>query len=107
MTRDLAEKAGGLVDQAKPAVDTGIDKAASGLQSAAETIRQRGESMGDGQMASVATTAAEKLEAGANMLSGTDTDALVVELENMVRRKPVESLLVAAGIGFLLAKAVR
>jgi len=32
---------------------------------------------------------------------------MIVELENMVRRKPVESMLVAAGIGFLLAKAVR
>jgi len=107
MKDTVAEKAGGIVDQAKPAVDAGMDKAASGLQSAADMVRERGESMGGGQIASVATMAADKLEGGAGMLRGTDTDALIIEVENMVRRKPVESLAVAAGIGFLLSKALR
>jgi len=107
MIDSATEKAGGLVDQAKPAVDAGMEKAASGLQTAAETLRGRGESMGEGQLSSVATMTADKLESGAEMLRGTDTDALVIELENMVRRKPVESLAVAAGIGFLLSKALR
>jgi ElaB/YqjD/DUF883 family membrane-anchored ribosome-binding protein len=31
----------------------------------------------------------------------------VTDLEALVRRKPVESVLVAAGIGFVLSKIVR
>jgi hypothetical protein len=31
----------------------------------------------------------------------------MTELEGVIRRKPVESMVVAAGVGFLLARAVR
>jgi ElaB/YqjD/DUF883 family membrane-anchored ribosome-binding protein len=107
MVNTVTDKASEIVDQAKPTVDAGMDKAASGLQTAAETLRERGESMGQGQVASIATMTADKLESGAEMLRGTDSSALMIEMENMIRRKPVESLAVAAGVGFLLAKALR
>jgi ElaB/YqjD/DUF883 family membrane-anchored ribosome-binding protein len=63
--------------------------------------------MGGGSVASIATTAADKMEAGAQMLREKDTEQIVSDLEALVRRKPVESLLVAAGIGFVLSKIVR
>ncbi len=96
-----------VTDQATSAVDTGIDKAATGLDTVAGTLRERGESMGGGSMASIATTAADKMEAGAQMLKDKDTEQIVSDLEALVRRKPVESVLVAAGIGFVLSKIVR
>jgi ElaB/YqjD/DUF883 family membrane-anchored ribosome-binding protein len=101
------EKAGQMADQATAKADAGMDKAASGLDRAAETIRERGESMGGGTVADAATMAADRLEQGAQFLRENDTDQLIAELEALVRRKPVESLLVAAGVGFLLSKALR
>jgi ElaB/YqjD/DUF883 family membrane-anchored ribosome-binding protein len=96
-----------VTDQATTAADAGMDKAASGLDTIAGTLRERGGSMGGGSMATIATTAADKMEAGAQVLREKDTEQLVSDLEALVRRKPVESLLVAAGIGFVLAKIVR
>jgi ElaB/YqjD/DUF883 family membrane-anchored ribosome-binding protein len=101
------DRASQMTEQATSAADTGMDKAASGLDTVAGTLRERGDAMGGGSMASIATTAADKMEAGAQMLREKDTEQIVSDLEALVRRKPVESLVVAAGIGFVLAKIVR
>jgi ElaB/YqjD/DUF883 family membrane-anchored ribosome-binding protein len=84
-----------------------MEKAAGGLGTVAEAIRGKSESMPEGQMQSIATTAAEKIESGAEMLRQKDSDQMIADLEAFVRSKPVESLLVAAGIGFLFSKAMR
>jgi ElaB/YqjD/DUF883 family membrane-anchored ribosome-binding protein len=101
------QKMGGLADQATSSADAGIEKAAGGLDTLAGTIRDKSQSLGGGQMESIATTTADKLASGAEMLRGQNSDQLVSELEALVRRKPMESLLVAAGVGFVLSKALR
>jgi hypothetical protein len=68
-------------------------------------VRERGESMGDGQVASLATAAADKMHTGAEMIRGKDTDQMMTDLEAMIRRRPIESLFVAAGIGYLISRA--
>jgi ElaB/YqjD/DUF883 family membrane-anchored ribosome-binding protein len=103
----VKDKASQVTDQASTAADAGMDKAATGLDTLAGTLRDRGESMGGGSVGSIATTAADKLESGAQMLRSTDTEQLMTDLEALVRRKPMESVLVAAGIGFVLSKIVR
>jgi ElaB/YqjD/DUF883 family membrane-anchored ribosome-binding protein len=100
-------KAGQVADQATSKVDEGMDKAASGLNQAADMLRQRGQSMGGGTASTVANTAASTLEQGAQFLRENDTDQLIAEVENFVRRKPMESLLIAAGVGFVLSTARR
>ena len=103
------EKAGQVAEQVSTKADAGIDKAAGGLDKAAEMLRQRGEQMG-GQgsgVQSVAATAATRLDNAAQYLRDKDTDQLVADLEDLVRRKPAQTLLVAAGVGFLLSKVVR
>jgi ElaB/YqjD/DUF883 family membrane-anchored ribosome-binding protein len=102
---DVQHKAGELGNQATAKADAGMQKAAGGLDSLASTLREKSETMGGGQAQSLAATAAEKIEAGAEKLRSTDTDQMVSELESLVRRRPVESLLVAAGIGYLLSRA--
>jgi len=87
--------------------DAGIEKAVSGIDSLADTLQRRGEAMGEGQLGSVATMAADRMHSGAEMLRGTDTQQLMTELENFVRQKPAESMAIALGIGFLLSKAMR
>jgi hypothetical protein len=103
----ISDSMSGMTDQAASKADAGMEKAASGLDTLAGTIRDKSQTMGGGQMQSIASTAADKMESGAEMLRHTDSEQLVSELEALVRRKPVESMLVAAGIGFLFAKAMR
>jgi len=97
------EKAGEVSDKAQDKADQGIDKAATSLGQAAGMLRQQGEQRG-GTVASAATMTAGKLEGASQYLKDKDTDQLLSDLESLVRQKPVESLLVAAGAGFLLSK---
>lgn len=103
------EKAGQVADQATTKVDAGMDKAAGGLDQASDMLREKAGEAGaeGGGMQSVATQSADKLDVAAGYLKEKDTDQLVADFEALVRRKPVESLLVALGVGFLLSKAVR
>lgn len=103
------EKAGQVADQATTQVDAGMDKAAGGLDKAADMLRQKSESMGGqgSQVQSIAGAAAVQLEKGAQYLKDKDTDQIVADLEAMVRQKPTQTLLVAVGVGFLLSKVVR
>jgi hypothetical protein len=100
-------KADEMAHQASQKADEGLDKAAIGLDKASDALRSRGESMGEGTVGQAATMAADRLEQGAQMLREKDTDQLVADLEDLIRRRPMESLLVAAGVGFLLSKAMR
>jgi len=106
MVETAKQKADQVVGQVSATADAGIDRAASGLDRAAEMLRERAGGQG-GSMESVATVAAEKLDAAAHFLQNKDSETLIADLEALVRRRPTESLLVALGIGFLLSKAMR
>ena len=86
--------------------DQGIDRSAEGLDQAADMLRQQSQQRG-GTVGNVASTAADQLDGASSYLRQKDTDQLVDDLEALVRRKPTESLLVAAGIGFVLSKVFR
>lgn len=101
-----SQTAASVGNAAQEKVDQGMDKAAEALNRTAETLRTQGEQR-DGAMATVATKAADTLESTGAYLREKDTDQLVSDLEALVRRKPVESLLVAAGIGLVLSKLLR
>jgi len=102
-TREHMSSAGSAVQEK---ADQGMDKAAEALNRTAETLRAQGEQR-DGTMASVATKAADTLETTSAYLRDKDTDQLITDLESLVRRKPVEALLAAAGVGFVLSKLLR
>lgn len=99
-------KAGEVGEQLHSRTDKGIDSAASGLGQAAGMLRQQGEGR-EGTVGTAAAKTADTLETASAYLHEKDTDQLVSDLEALVRRKPVESVLVAAGIGFVLSKIVR
>jgi ElaB/YqjD/DUF883 family membrane-anchored ribosome-binding protein len=101
------QRVSSAADQATASTDAGLAKAASGLDTLAGTLRDRSQSLGGGQVESMATAAADRLQSGAEMLRTQNTDQLVSELEALIRRRPVESLLVAAGLGFVISKALR
>jgi ElaB/YqjD/DUF883 family membrane-anchored ribosome-binding protein len=104
----VSQQTGKVSEQASAKMEAGKEKAAGGLDSLAGMVRQKGESMGGGQMQSVAATAAEKMQAGASMLRGEGgSGELTAKIESYVRSKPAESLAIAAGLGFVVAKVLK
>lgn len=103
----VQQKAGEIGDQAASKVDAGKDKAADGLESLASTLRDKGQFIGDGRVQNIATAAVDKIESGSVALRTMNTDQVVADIESFIRRKPVESLLVAVGAGFLLSRTFR
>lgn len=99
------EMAGEAGEKMHSGSDKGIDAAASGLGQAAGMLRQQGEQR-EGTVGTAATKTADTLESASSYLQEKDTDQLMSDLESLVRRKPVESVLVAAGIGYVLSKIV-
>ncbi|HVL24355.1 MAG TPA: hypothetical protein VM450_09720 [Thermomicrobiales bacterium] len=103
---EAKQKASEVGHRAQDKADEGMDKAAAGLGQAADKLRAQGEQHG-GTMATAATRTADSLDSASHYLRDKDTDQLLSDLEALVRRKPVESMLAAAGIGFLLSRLVR
>jgi ElaB/YqjD/DUF883 family membrane-anchored ribosome-binding protein len=66
-------------------------------------LRQRGEQTG-GTVGAAATTAADTLESASSYVRSRDRDQMVQDIESFIRERPVESILIAAGAGFILAK---
>lgn len=100
-----ADKASQLKDQATDKADQGLDKASDGLSTAADKLRdQSGEG---GPLPAQAGMVADRLEQASSYLKGKDTNEIVSDLEKFVREKPVESVIGAVAIGFILAKILR
>ncbi|MDQ3655525.1 MAG: CsbD family protein [Chloroflexota bacterium] len=99
------EMAGEAGEKMHSRTDQGIDTAASGLGQAAGMLRQQGEQR-EGTVGTAATKTADTLESASSYLQEKDADQLMSDLESLVRRKPVESVLVAAGIGYVLSRIV-
>lgn len=80
--------------------------AASGLESAADTLHEKADQLPGGQkVAEMAHSAADKLDATAGFFRQHDLNRMMSDVENMVKRNPGPALLAAAGVGFLLARA--
>jgi hypothetical protein len=94
-----AENAGAYVghraDDARHAMGTGIKSMGESLKSAAP----------DGMMHDAACSLAGSLESTGRYLEDHGLTAMTEDLTNVIKRNPLPSVLIAAGIGFLLARA--
>ncbi|MEW6297763.1 MAG: CsbD family protein [Thermodesulfobacteriota bacterium] len=72
------------------------------MSSLASTIRQKAPQ--EGAMGSAATAVAERLEAAGSYLQESNFNNMINDLTTLIRRYPVQSLLVGLGIGYLLAR---
>ena len=94
--------------QATEKIDEKRAPAADALESAASTIHEKAEDLPGGEtVRSVAHSAAEKLESTAGYIREHDVRAMVSDVEDIVKRNPGPSLLIAAAIGFLIGRAFR
>jgi ElaB/YqjD/DUF883 family membrane-anchored ribosome-binding protein len=94
--------------QATEKIDDKRAPTADALESAASTIHQRAEELPGGEtVRGVAHSAAAKLESTAGYIREHDVRAMVSDMEDVVRRNPGPSLLIAAAVGFLIGRAFR
>ena len=106
MTQTAQQKAAEVGQMAQGKADAGMDAAASGLGQAASMLRQQGEQH-EGTVGTAADRAAETLESASSYLQNKDASQVMDDVEAFVRQRPVESVLIAAGVGFVLSRIVR
>ena len=96
-----SEKPGSLTERAK-----NLDKAAAiageKLGSAAELLRQKAPR--EGRIATAATAVAKRLETTGSYLQEKGFSGAGEQLEGLIRRHPVQALLLTLGVGYLLAR---
>ena len=99
---DQAQKVGAQVaDKADAATTTVGEK----MTDVAQTIRDKAPT--SGPVADAADTAAETLERAGTYLREQDLSGIRADLEGIIRRHPIESLLIGLGVGYLLARSRR
>jgi hypothetical protein len=108
----VGEMAGQAKTKAQELAATAADKAedarraaGQGLESLSGTIRKNAPE--SGMLGSMAASVADNIESAGSYLQSHDFGDMGKEVTNLVRRYPIQSLLVGLGVGFLLARATR
>jgi ElaB/YqjD/DUF883 family membrane-anchored ribosome-binding protein len=94
------------------AVNTGKNRIADQLQRAGERIEERARDMDDSggmqrRAGQIAHRASGALDSGAHYLRDHEVDEMRDDLEHAIRARPLLSVGIAAGAGFLLARILR
>ena len=105
---DLAETARQKTSEATAVaadkVETAMNATGEQFSNLAQTVRERAP---EGRMGDVATTAADAIERSGQYLQQSDLQSIRGDLERIIRERPIESLLVGLGVGYLLARGLR
>ena len=87
-------------------IDDNREAAASGLDKVASAIHEKADSLPGGEkVSSLAHATADKVSSTADYVRQHDVSRMMADVETMVKNNPGPSLLVAAGLGFLVARA--
>jgi ElaB/YqjD/DUF883 family membrane-anchored ribosome-binding protein len=108
---------------ARERVGTAKDKLANALESGADKLRERAHPAGvtlagataeggsaaisDGRVAQVSDKVAGGMQASADWLREADLDGIKSGIETQVKEHPGRTLLIAAGLGYLIGRAFR
>jgi ElaB/YqjD/DUF883 family membrane-anchored ribosome-binding protein len=95
--QNAASYVGEQAEQARTAVGSGIKSVSETIKSAAPQE--------EGVMHDAARSVADSLESCGQYIAEHDFAAMGEDLTNVIRRNPIPSVLIAAGFGFLLARA--
>jgi ElaB/YqjD/DUF883 family membrane-anchored ribosome-binding protein len=93
-------------------VHTGKARLADQLQRVGERLHERARTMEgtggvQGRAGHVALRASETIDRGADYLRNHEVDEMRNDIENAIRQRPLISIGIAAGAGFLLARLLR
>ena len=102
---NVAHRAGEMASTAGKKVDSGVSSVGSGMQTAADKVREHGPS--SGMLGSATSAVANTLENTGEYLESHGLSGIGKDLTNMIRRNPIPALLVGIGVGFLIARATR
>lgn len=102
---DVKDRAQHLGTQAVDKADAATTTVGEKMTDAAQTIRERAPV--SGPVADAADTAADTLQRAGNYLQQQDLSDMRADLEGIIRRHPMEALLVGLGLGYLLARSTR
>jgi len=107
--RDLAgnvsDRASPLASEVSRRAGDAVSSVSGQMQNLAGTLRENAPR--EGTMGSAATAVADTLESGATYLQEQGLGDVASELESVIRRYPIPSVLVGFGMGFLLARTFR
>jgi methyl-accepting chemotaxis protein len=101
----VAERASEVASNVGRRADSAVESAGSGMQSFAETVRERGPS--SGVLGSATSAVADTLEGAGEYLEEHGLSGVAKDLTDLVRKNPIPALLVGIGLGFLIARATR
>jgi len=101
----VADKAQQFGTQVADKADAATTTVGEKLTDVAQTIRDNAPT--SGPVADAADTAAETLQRAGTYLREQDLTDIRGDLEGLIRRHPIESLLVGLGVGYLLARSMR
>ena len=79
--------------------------AAGALHSAATSLHENASKLPNGP--DLAHSAAEKVDAVSGYLQGHDTKQMMADVEAVVKKNPMPSLLIAGALGFLVGRTLR
>jgi len=105
MARDAGNRAGDLAKNVGHKADEAVSSVGGQIKSLAGTIREKAPH--EGMIGSTASAVASTLESGGEYLQEHDLRGMANDMTNLIRRYPIQSLLVGIGVGFLIAKATR
>jgi hypothetical protein len=95
---EMGQKVADTVDQNRGA-------AASGLESAANALRGRADTLPGGErVASAAHATADAVGVAANYVRENDLKTMMADVQQLVKNNPGPALLTAAALGFLIAR---
>jgi ElaB/YqjD/DUF883 family membrane-anchored ribosome-binding protein len=97
------EKAQEVGQKAEQQADVAVDKTAEGLESTAQTVRERFATR-DGVTGDVGMKAADTMERTAGYLREHDTAEIIDDVERYVREHPMQALAGAVVGGFLIGR---
>jgi gas vesicle protein len=104
MTGTVREKASEVGTQASDKINDAMTSTGQQISNLAQTVRERSP---EGQVGEVANATADALDRGGRYLQEQDLDGVRSDLEKIIRRYPIQSLLVGAGLSFVLARSMR
>jgi hypothetical protein len=95
-------------EQAKQTANEKSTQAGEKLTVLADTLREKAEPLGaESPVANVATKAAGALHQTGSYLQESTPDDWMGDVKSLIARKPLESVLVAAGLGYMAARAFK
>jgi len=103
-TDAVRQRAHEASSQVAERTDAAINATGERIMGFADTVRANAPS---GTAGAVATKAADALEQGGQYLHQHATSDILSDLTNLVRRRPIPSLFVALGLGYLAVRARR